>query len=402
MSPAETGVAIGMLALVACSGAISGTETAYFSLAPSRLEAIRADNRDRIGALLVDLLDRAPRLLLVILILNNVINIAYFALASWWAAQHDHTPAIAGTIAIAALVALIIFGEILPKVLASGRPEGYARVMAGPMWLVHTLLALPCVVIERLLGRFLDEEAAVGGVSAEELKMVIERSRDSGVVSELVHDRLIEIVDLSSTPAGGAMTHRIDVPAIRHQASHEEAVAALREQPGPYLLVTDEEDNCTGLLSAQALLKGGRPSKRMDKPLFIPEGAQLAQVLDLFKHSHRSAGVVVDEYGDTLGLLTLAHLANELQLGAASWRLPGLMALQAWEPLLEETDIAGCHTIGGFVAKLLGAVPQPGDRLLYHNLLFQVESVEGRRIRSIVVEKLNPQRARRITQGRMA
>ena len=98
--PEQWAVAAGMLALILASGTVSGSETAFFSLEDARLEALRRE--DRLGALVAALLDRRSRLLLVILILNNVINIAYFALASWWSGQHLASPAIAAGIGIGA------------------------------------------------------------------------------------------------------------------------------------------------------------------------------------------------------------------------------------------------------------------------------------------------------------
>lgn len=416
LPPEQWAVAAGMLALIVSSGTVSGSETAFFSLEDARLETLRRE--DRLGALVVALLDRRSRLLLVILILNNVINIAYFALASWWSGQYLASPAIAAGIGIGALAILILCGEIIPKVVATGRPDRFARIFAPAMWIAGILLAPLCRVVERLLARLLDERQPGQAVSGDELKLVIEHSRDHGVVSELVHDRLIEVVDLSSTPAAAAMTHRVDSPGIPQSASHDDAVAALRDRPGSHILLYDDHEDCVGILSVQKLLKGGRPAKRANKPLYIPAGAQLAQVLDAFTTARRTAGVVVDEYGGTLGLLTLAHVGNELlgpgnssdlpdqdepkQLDATHWRVPGLLPLEAWAPVLAADDTAGCTTIGGFVTKMLGAVPRVGDRLLYRNLLFRVEAVEGRRIRTISIEQLPLAQARRMTREQKA
>ncbi|MDA3959343.1 MAG: CNNM domain-containing protein [Planctomycetota bacterium] len=414
--PQEWAVAGGMLALIVSSGVVSGSETAFFSLEDGQVETMR--EHDRMGRLVATLLDTRPRLLLVILILNNVINIAYFALASWWAGRHADSTVLAASIGLGALTALILLGEIVPKVFATSRPEAMSRLFAPVMWLSEIVLKPMCRIVERLLSRLLTESQETDLVSGDELKLVIEHSRDHGVVSELVHDRLIEVVDLSSTPAGSAMTHRIDCPGIKQNATHDDAVAALREHQASHLLLYDDNDNCVGILSVQKLLKRGRPAKRASKPLFIPEGAQLAQVLDLFKTTRRTAGVVVDEYGGTLGLLTLAHVGNELlgpgassdmpdqdepqQIDASHWRVPGLLSLEAWAPLLNDEDAAGCTTIGGFVTKMLGSVPAVGDRLLYNNLLFQVEAVEGRRIRTISIEKLSANKARRMTREQKA
>ena len=119
--------------------------------------------------------------------------------------------------------------------------------------------------------------------------------------------------------------------------------------------MVDEHEDCVGLLTAQDLLRGGRPAKRMRKPLFIPEAAQLSQVLELFQTQRSQAGVVVDEYGGTAGLLTMAHIGNELlghavsedlpdlpepeQLAPNRWRLSGRMPWKAGKPWLVQTTV---------------------------------------------------------------
>jgi CBS domain containing-hemolysin-like protein len=401
-----------LIALIVASGAASGAETAYFSLDTAQLEHMR-QRHPRLAALVADRLNERPRLLLLILVWNNLINVAYFAIVAAWAGRYAEHPAMAGAIAVGALVGLILCGEIVPKVIASSAACGYAQAMAPVLWLADIVLSPLLRLFAIPLGRFLDDDDDDDPVGADELKLVIERSRAHGVMSELAQDRLIEIVDLAETPAATAMTHRVDCPAIRQGADLDEARTALRGQPSPYLLIYDDEDNCVGLVTAQALLRGGSPAKRMKKPLFIPEGGTLAQVLELFKTSRRSAGIVVDEYGGTLGLLTLAHLANELlgrgassdlpeiadpqQLSPRSWRLPGPLPIDDWHPLLTDIDTSDCTTIGGFVTKMLGAVPEVDDRVTCGDLRFRVEQVNGRRISTIVVEKLTAHELRRLT-----
>ena len=129
--------------------------------------------------------------------------------------------------------------------------------------------------------------------------------------------------------------------------------------------------------------------------------------------------MVVDEYGGTTGILTLAHIGNELlgqsaheglpdipdpeQIGENRWRYSRPTPLEHWEPLLDEDDATGCVTIAGFVTKLMGTIPQPGDRYLYKNLLFEIEAVEERRVATVCLDILPMvhQARRMTTQGRL-
>ncbi|MFW5750283.1 MAG: hemolysin family protein [Planctomycetota bacterium] len=401
--------------LIVLSGTVSGSETALFSINEGQLVELDRET-DGISRMVVRLLDSPSRLLLVILSANNAINIAYFALAAQWQAQ-VHGSAQRAAIMLGSLAALIMAGEILPKVIASSTPVAFARVFAPVITVLSLALRPVCVVLGPVL-RFLGggeiETQSANTVTGDELKLVIEHSREHGVVSELIHDRLQEVVDLSETPVRNVMTHRVDCCSMPADIDREEAIELLRERPAPWILIHNDDEECIGTLCAQDLLRDQRPTKRLRKPLFIPEMISLAQALRLFQASRRTVGVVVDEYGGTAGMLSLAHLGNELLgqglseelpeipepalIGPNRWRLAGAHPIEGWETLLEDEDMAGCRTVAGFVAKMLGVTPSEGDRLLYRNLLFQVEQVEGQRIRSIVVEKLAHMTARRYTR----
>ncbi|TVR42027.1 MAG: DUF21 domain-containing protein [Planctomycetota bacterium] len=398
--------------LLIASGFCSGSETALFSVQSGELR----QRRDRLSDILGRLLNDGERLLLAILVLNNGINVAFFALASYLATSSDQFTPLAMT--LMALASLIVCGEIIPKVLASERPLAISLIIA-PIWMAIITLTSPVLKgIQYLMRPWLTAPRSgqdFPEIAAEELKMVIEQSRREGVVSPYIHDRLVDVVDLSQIPAYKMMTHRLDCCSIPRSASHEEAVSALRMRPGSYLMVLDETENCIGLIGSQHLLKAGKPLKRMRKPLIIPAVATLAQALELFQRERVSAGVVVDEYGGTEGLLTLAHLAQVLlgktvdeglgavrieQISDTSWRISGNAPIGPWTTLLEAPALtAEVATIGGFLTRLAGSIPSAGDRLLFNNLLFVIEATEGMRISSILVEKLSAHDARRLTQA---
>ncbi len=404
-----------LIVLLLLSAATSGSETALFSLDDGLVTDLRR-RPERIGHMIGALLADPGRLLLTILLLNNIINITYFALAARWQGQCD-TDLERRLIMFGSLGGLILIGEICPKVIASRAPLRIARLMAAPLSIASLLLRPLLHVLIPLLRRLSGDAVDVHPdtmVTGDELKMVIEQSRDHGVVSNLVHDRLLEVIDLADTAVTAIMTHRVDCCAIAMDYDLASAIQALRDKPSPYILVHDHQEACRGLLTAQDLLRTDRPAKRLRKPLFIPSTLSVAQALQLFQDRNRTVGVVVDEYGGTAGLLGLAHLGDDLlgrgvseelpdlpppeRLDDHRWRLPGQHSLIGWDELIAAEDRAGCQTLGGFLAKALGAVPQVGDRLLYDNLLFVVEEVDGQRIRRIIVERLGHMAARRMTR----
>ncbi|TVR09592.1 MAG: DUF21 domain-containing protein [Planctomycetota bacterium] len=404
-----------LFALLACSAMCSGSETALFSTNKEDLRQ-RIASGDPLSGLVQRILDDGDRLLLAILIANNGINVAFFALASYWSA-HTELAIYPFMIPVIALVSLILLGEIIPKVIASEQPLIISRWIAPAWMLILTLLTPLLIPLQKLLQPLLNSganNADFPTVTAEELKLVIEQSHRQGVVSSFVHDRLVEVIGLSLVPAYKVMTHRLDCCCIPRSASYEEAVQALRIKPSHYLMLLDDEENCIGILGAQHLLKSGRPGKRMRKPSYIPAAATLAQVIEIFQEKGTTAGVVVDEYGGTDGLITLAHLAQVLlgestfeedsnitveQLDEHRWRLSGNAPIAPWKPILQAPNITEeVTTISGFLSRISGAVPQQGDRLIFNNLLFIVEETHGLRISTVLIEKLPLQEARRLTR----
>ena len=398
-----------LIVLTVCSGAISGSETALFSL-----ERVKKSQTASIDWMIEQLLGRGKELLLTILVVNNGINVLYMAIVSLLASQPGANSTVVLGIGISGL---IIGGEILPKIVAARMPWTFARLMSAPLWLLVRANRPINFLIDRIVGRMLnaiapdDQQASL--VSDQELKHVISTSKDSGLVSGTAHDRLIEIVDLGNTTVDEVMTHRVDCLAVEEDATPEQIIELLREKPVSHILVNDAEENCIGLLTPQDLLRGGKISRRVRKPLIIPDNATLAQAMQLFQDRHRTVALAVDEYGGTMGLLTLAHIGDSLlgpgyhashpateaieQVTTKKWVLPGNMPLEGWENLIDEEDRQGCNTLGGFVTKMLGAVPTANDRHLYKNLLFRIVELDGKRIGRLDVTLLDRSEVRRMT-----
>lgn len=415
---ADIAAPISLLALLFLSGIFSGSETALFSLNQGDISQLNR-TPSRVHNLILRLLNQEQNLLLCILIANNVINICYFAIAAWWSHNSTVFPVLAQWFILISLAAIILFGEILPKVIASGSSLTCAKILVIPITIAMYLCTPFIAILQKVLGRFMEEGNSGKNldVNNSELKLVIEESRNHGVVSELLHDRLLEIIDLSITPVHSVMTHRVDCANVDVNQTLDDARLALKECPGPFVIIYDQDDNeaCVGLLAAQDILKGGRIFKRMRKPLFIPSGTTLPQAIELFQNQNKSAGIVVDEYGGTAGLLTLAHIGQELlgggehedlpdinepeQVDINTWKLSGQTPLAGWSSLIDEDDMENCTTIGGFLMSKLGSIPEIGDRLLYRNLLFKVESVDAHRIQMLTLQHLSPLEARRTTRN---
>ena len=162
---------------------------AFFSVQESEL---RQRQDDFFNTMIKRLLASSERLLMAILLLNNAVNVAFFALASYWGGVSDRFHPLA--ITLGALGALILFAEIVPKVIASERPMFLARVVALFWFGLITIMKPLISFFERVLKPIINSEkdkAEFPEIEADELKLVVEQSHHEGVVSSYVHDRLV-------------------------------------------------------------------------------------------------------------------------------------------------------------------------------------------------------------------
>ena len=137
---------------------------------------------------------------------------------------------------MALLLALILLGEVMPKVVATTMPLRFARVVVVPLYFSVRFLTPVHLLAERFFGNFVMNTGATSAgsvISDDELKLVINASKEQGVVSVSVHDRLIEIVDLGGTLVGAVMQHRLDCPQVNNDADVEAVVDVLGNSQHP-------------------------------------------------------------------------------------------------------------------------------------------------------------------------
>lgn len=324
MENLHPGIQIGLLiVLLLCSAFFSSSETGLLSLNRYRLKH-RAQEGHRGARRASDLLERPDRLLGTILVGNNFVNILASSIATllavhWWGE--------AG-IAIATLgltIALLIFGEITPKTLAAMRPELVAYPFSLPLkWLQTVLYPLVAVLgwisnaLLRLLGIDPTEKAA-DSLSTEELRSVV---RESG--SNLPRNRqnmLLGILDLEKVTVDDIMIPRSEVAGIDLEDDLETILAQLRTTPHTRLPVFRRDINqvegivhmrqIARLLSHDQLTKDSLLAACLE-PYFVPENTPLSTQLLNFQKQKRRIGIVVDEYGDVIGIVTLEDILEEI------------------------------------------------------------------------------------------
>lgn len=314
----------------------------------------------------------------------------------------------------------LIVGELVPKRLALLRPEVIAMRLARPM---HYLSAgaLPLV---RLLGastdlvlRLLRARPPEGpSVTEEEIKVLMEQGTEEGVF-EPAERRFVEnVLRLDSRRVGSIMTPRIDVVFIDPDQPLEVSRQRILESAHAELPVSrDGLDHVVGFLSARNLLNRllrGEPFDLVEltePALYVPEGLSLMQVLEQLRAARRQTALVVDEYGDVVGLVSLTDVLEAI-VGAlppqggeeeaeavlredGTWLIDGRMDLHEFKQrfrvdVLPGEESAEVNTVGGLVMLALGRVPRVTDTVETAGLRIEVVDMDRHRVDKVLVKAI--------------
>ena len=317
---------IALIFLLVLSGFFSLSETSMMAINRYRLKYL-AKQGHRGALLTTKLLDKTDRLLGVILLGNNLLNTASATLVaviiSMFFANNDFALLI-GTICVT--FAILIFSEITPKVIAAAYPERIAlaasyvltpllKIFYPVVWFVN-LFVSALLFILRLKPKEADQTQKI---SPEELKTLV---LEAGHFIQKKHQSmLLNLVDLETVTVDDVMISRSQVEAIdlnvHDELIHNQLLTCHHTRLPVY---RDQLDNIVGIVHVRKVLnrmKSGKITadtleKVMREPYFIPSGTPLFSQMQLFKESHNRVGLIVDEYGEWLGLVTLEDIIEEI------------------------------------------------------------------------------------------
>ena len=312
----------------------------------------------------------------------------------------------------------IVFGELVPKSLALAHTERFALTLSRPIVfllrlfgpLVGILTAITTSVA-RLLGA---GDEAQGVMSTEELKILVERGGEQGILEAEEEQMIHAVIELGDQRIHEVMVPRIAMVSLAADASMEQAIDTVIEEGHSRIPVYDKTiDEIIGILYAKDLLpflKGTvdeRPSLRslLRTPVFVPESMSVDDLLHEFQRRKVHIAIVLDEYGGTAGLVTIEDLLEEIvgeiqdeydeeepmivQLSDDEARVDGradvddLGELFDVDLALEDED--EYDTVGGLVYHRIGGVPKPGDQIKVDGLTLTVETTDGRRVGKVLV-----------------
>jgi putative hemolysin len=400
--------------LLVFSAFFSGSETTLFSLTPGKREELKNSHPDaarRVDALLSD----AGRLLGTLLLGNLIINTAassIFTLALLaLARRHGASEALLlGVGGIAMTVVLLIFGEVTPKVLSSRNPGRFAPLIAVPVQVARLVLWPFTTLLMKVSRRLTPRQHEPATLSDDELHTMIEVGKQRGVILGSEEEILANLVGLEKRTVSEVMTPRIDIVAVPEDMSIREASVVCRNAGFSRVPVfNDTIDHVSGTVYAKDLLSAAdsnAPVCSLCRPaFFVPEVKHLPPLLEELRRKGSHIAVVVDEFGQTSGLVTLEDLleavfgeivdehdvAEELpysKLDERSYLVDGEIDLATLNRLFRRAFTGlGHERLSAFVQDKLGRLPCEGDTINHRKLEITVKETDGPKLEKVLIRR---------------
>ncbi|MGI5893533.1 MAG: hemolysin family protein [Candidatus Merdivicinus sp.] len=399
--------------LIACSAFFSGTETAFASVSRIRLK-YRAQNGDKRAETALRILDRFDDALSAILIGNNIVNIGSASLATTICTLY-FGESLGPTISTVVMTLLVLtFGEILPKTIAKENAEpmalGVASLLLGIMTVFKPLVWF-FVQLKTVAMKFFHSHDDTPSITEEELKYMIEEIEDEGVLEEHESELIQSAMDFNDITVSEILTHRVDVVAIEKTTPIEEIKNLFVSERFTRIPVYDKSiDNILGIIHDKDFFREYLRDSNFELQtviqdvLFVPPKKRIGELLKDFQKEKAQMAIVTDQYGGTLGIITVEDILEELvgeiwdedeeivaeytKIGNNRYLVNGDMKVEDFFQEVEADyipELADATTISGWVMEKMEKVPDPGETFVDSNISVVIRKVEEQRVRQVEI-----------------
>jgi putative hemolysin len=332
-----------------------------------------------------------------------------------------HADTLALTIVVAGIaICSLIIGELAPKRIALVNPEAIASSIARPMQF-FTKVTFPLVkamslATDGMLRLFGSKASPESAVTQEEIQVLMKQGAAVGVFDSHEQAMVSRVFRMDERRVTSVMTPRVDITYLDLSAPFAvNRDTLLQSANSRFPLCKGGLDEIIGIVHAKAMLEDALQDKPFDltrhatKPLYIPEGLTITEVLEMFKKQRQHFALVLDEYGEIQGLVTMADIMEALvgdigTVGEAtdpdivrrddgSWLVDGTVAVQSFrdaaglEEALPGEDTDSYNTVGGFVMMQLGRIPKVCDKFEAGGYRFEVIDMDRNRVDKLLISQ---------------
>lgn len=408
----DIGYIVVMIVLVFMSAYFSATETAFSSINKVKIKSLieKNDKRKKRAELVLKLSEDYNKLISTILIGNNIVNIAQASLGAVLFLQIDpENGASISTIVITVVV--LVFGEISPKSIAKDCPEKFA-MFSAPLINVFIWVLTPLNFIftqwKKLLSLIFKIEED-NELSPEELLMIVDEAEQDGALGVEDSEIIKNAIEFTECTVESILTHRVELAAISLGTDNKEIAELFSESQFSRILVYENNiDNIVGVIHMKDFYIGtGITDKNikdiMTTPVFVQKHERVNDLLKVLQKHKSHIAVVVDEYGGTLGIVTMEDILEELvgeiwdehdevvefvkEIDENTSQVDCMMDLVDFCEHFDIQSDSESVSVGGWVMEQMGKIPSIEETFKYNDLKIKILSTDYHRVQFIEVVK---------------
>ncbi|MDP3387314.1 MAG: hemolysin family protein [Eubacteriales bacterium] len=393
-----------LVGLILMSAYFSATETAFSTINKIRLKNMVGSGSKK-AKLVLELADDYDRILSTILIGNNIVNIASASLATLiFVDRYGDAGVTISTIVMTMLV--LVFGEISPKSLAKEAPESFA-MFSAPMLKMFSIILLPLNIIFSLWKKLLSKIVRLKdsrGITEEELITMVEEATQDGEIEKHEGDLIRNAIEFNDLDVSDVLTPRTQLIALSEDDPVEKIHNLFADSEYSRLPVyRDTIDNIIGVIHLKDFFrrKSDDLSTYIKPVVHTTDTEKISKLLPLLQEQKCHLAVVADEYGGTMGIVTLEDIIEEIvgeiwdehdevikefeQIGDYEYLVNGGASVEKLFRIIGIDKEVKAATVNGWVTKQLGHWPKVGDSFIYDNLRVEVCEVEARKTKQVIV-----------------
>ncbi len=398
-----------LVALILFSAYFSATETAFSSLNKIKLKN-EAQKGDKRAQKTLEICEKYDKLLSTILIGNNIVNILSTSVATALFVLYFPKNGVTLSSAVMTIIVLI-FGEITPKSIAKEMPEAFAK-FSTPLISLFMVVLTPLNFAFSLLKNAVKNMFNIKGdnsITDQELLTMVEEAKNDGGIAEEEGHLLISAIEFYDLDVSDILTPRVDVVAVDIEDDRDSIRTAFRASGFSRLPVyRDTIDNIVGIINEKDFHYAENINEIISPAVFVLENMKISKVMALLKHKKSHLAVVTDEYGGTVGIVSLEDILEELVgeiwdehdlvkedfacISANSYKISGNAAVEKVFEVFElsRNEEIESTTVSGWAAEVLGHIPEPGESFDYESLNIVIAKAEQNRVTEVIATRIYP------------
>ena len=404
-----------LLILLALSAFFSSSETALVTVNKIRMRNL-AESGNKQAEIVIKTVENQSKMLSVILIGNNVVNLSASSLSTVMASSLFGNKAVGIATGILTLL-ILVFGEITPKTMATYSAEKISLRFAKYIYFLMTVLTPVIFLVNLLSGLVLklfgvDTDGKRDAITEDELRTIVEVSHEEGVLEIEEKKMITNVFDFGESLAKDIMVPRVDMTFVQVDDTYDQLLEIYRKERYTRIPVYEDSiDNVIGIINVKDLLlldskEDFRIRDYLREPLYTYEYKNASELMVEMRKTLNNIVIVLDEYGATAGLITLEDMLEEIvgeirdeydadeeeslvELEPGTYRVNASMKLDDLNDRLElNLSSEEYDSLGGLVIGLLDHLPEEGEEVTSDGLRMVVEHVDKNRIETILLTRL--------------